>query len=79
MVQKNEDFSQSQLRELLQSPEAAALLGRLRQMDAAALQQAVNLAFQGQTQQARDVLTPMLQDEQVQDLTRKMRNEHGGI
>ncbi len=79
MVQKNEEFSQSQLSQMLKSPEAAALLGRLRQMDPAALQRAVNLAFQGQTQQAQDVLTPMLQDEQVQTLTKKLRNGHGGI
>lgn len=79
MVQKNGDFSPSQLSQMLNSPEARALLARLQQMDAAALQQAVNLAFHGDTSQAREALTPLLQDEQVQDLARKMRDEHGGI
>lgn len=79
MVQKNEDFSQSKFREILQRPEAAALLERLKRMDPAALQQAVQLAFQGRTDQAKDVLSPMLQDETVQELTRKMRDGHGGV
>ena len=79
MVQKNEEFSQSQLRQMLQSPEAAALLSRLRQMDPGTLRQAVDLAFRGQTGQARDVLSPMLQDAEVQELTKKMRDGHGGI
>lgn len=79
MVQKNEDFSQSRIQELLQRPEAAQLLSLLKQIDPAALQQAVRLAFQGQTDRARDVLSPMLQDDKVQELTRKMRDGNGGI
>lgn len=79
MVQKNGDFSPAQLSQLLQSPQAQALLARLRQMDSAALQQAVSQAMQGNADQARAALTPLLQDEQVQDLTQQLRDSHGGI
>lgn len=79
MVQKNGDFSPSQISQILSRPEAQALLERLKQMDQAALQQAVSLAFQGRTDQAKDVLTPLMQDEQVQSLAQKMRDDNGGI
>lgn len=79
MFQKNSDFSRSELSELLQKPEAKALLQRLQQMDQAALQNAVNLAFQGNTAEAQAALSPLMQDPQVQKLSQQMRDGHGGI
>ena len=79
MFQKNHDFSQSDLSRMLSQPEARALLERLKQMDAAALQNAVNLAFRGNTEGAKDALSPLLTDPEVQRLSQQMRDGHGGV
>ena len=79
MFQKNSDFSKSDLEQMLRQPEAQALLARLQQLDPAALQNAVNLAFRGDTAGAKEALSPILQDREVQKLTEQMRDGHGGI
>lgn len=79
MARKNDDFSQADLARLLRQPEAQELMARLRQLDSAALQQAVQQAMQGNTAQAKDLLTPLMRDPQVQNLAEKMRDSHGGI
>lgn len=79
MFQKNHDFSQSDLGRMLAQPEARALLERLKQMDAAALQNAVDLAFRGDTTGAKDALSPLLADPEVQRLSGHLRDGHGGV
>ena len=79
MFQKNGDFSQSDLARMLRQPEAQALLARLQQLDQAALQNAVNLAFRGDTAGAKDALSPLLADGEVQRLSQQMRDGNGGI
>ena len=79
MFQKNGDFSKSELEQMLRSPEARTQLARLQQMDQAALQNAVNLAFSGNTAGAREALSPLLADQEVQKLTEQMRDSHGRI
>ena len=79
MAGKNEDFSQADLARLLRKPETRALLDRLRQLDRGALQQAVQMAMQGNTQGAQQILSPMLQDEKVRELTDQVRDGYGGV
>ncbi len=79
MFQKNGDFSRSDLERMLRQPEAQALLSRLQQLDQAALQNAVNLAFRGDTAGAKEALSPLLQDDQVRNLSQRMRDSNGGI
>ena len=79
MFQKNHDFSQSDLSRMLSQPETQALLERLKQMDPAALQNAVNMAFRGNTDGAKDALAPLLADPEVQRLSGQLRENHGGI
>lgn len=79
MFEKNHNFSQSDLSRMLSQPEARALLERLKQMDAAALQNAVNQAFLGNTEGAKDALSPLLTDPEVQRLSQQMRDGHGGV
>ena len=79
MFQKNGDFSKSDLERMLRSPEAQALLARLQQLDQAALQNAVDKAFRGDTAGAKEALSPLLADRQVQQLSEQMRDGHGGI
>ena len=79
MFQKNGDFSKSDLERMLRHPEAQALLARLQQLDQAALQNAVNLAFQGDAAGAKEALSPLLQDDEVKRLSDKMRDSNGGI
>ena len=79
MFQKNSDFSQSDLARMLRQPEAKALLARLQQLDQAALQQAVDMAFRGDTAGAQQALGPLMADGEVQKLSRQMRDSHGGV
>ena len=79
MFEKNHDFSRSDLTDLLRQPETRALLERLKQMDPAALQNAVNLAFRGNTEGAKDALSPLLADPEVQRLSGQLRENHGGV
>lgn len=79
MARKNEEFSQGDLARMLRKPEAQELMARLRQLDSAALQQAVQQAMRGNTEEAKQILTPMMQDPTVQDLAGRMRDSHGGI
>lgn len=79
MFQKNHDFSQSDLSRMLSQPETQALLERLKQMDPAALQNAVNMAFRGNTDGAKDALAPLLADPEVQRLSGQLRDGHGGV
>ena len=79
MFQKNGDFSKSELERMLRTPEAQALLARLQQMDQAALQRAVDQAFRGDTAGAKETLSPLLSDRQVQQLSEQMRDGHGGV
>lgn len=79
MFQKNGDFSKSELERMLQSPEARALLAKLQQLDQSALQRAVDRAFRGDTAGAREALSPLLADRDVQQLSEQMRDGHGGI
>ena len=79
MFQKNGDFSKSDLARMLRQPEAQALLARLQQLDQAALQTAVDLAFRGDTAGAQQALGPLMADGEVQKLSQKMRGGNGGI
>ena len=79
MFQKNDDFSRSDLSRMLRQPEAQALLARLQQLDQSALQRAVDMAFRGDTAGAKDALSPLLQDGEVQRLSQQMRDGNGGI
>lgn len=79
MFEKNGDFSQSDLARMLRQPEARALLARLQELDQTALQRAVDLAFQGNTQGAKDALSPLLKDQEVRQLSQRMRDGNGGI
>ena len=79
MFQKKGDFSKSDLERMLRSPEAQALLARLQQLDQSALQNAVDKAFRGDTAGAKEALSPLLADRQVQQLSEQMRDGHGGV
>ena len=79
MFQKNGDFSKSDLERMLRSPEAQALLARLQQLDQSALQNAVDKAFRGDASGAKEALSPLLADRQVQQLSEQMRDGHGGV
>ena len=77
MAENFGNFSQSDLTRMMQKPEAQALLNRLRQLDSAALQRAVQQAMRGNTEGAKELLTPLMQDPGVQDLAGKMRDCNG--
>lgn len=79
MERKNQEFSQADLARIMGQPETKALLERLRRLDSDTLRNAVQQAMQGNTNQAQQLLTPLMQDPEVRDLTEKMRGSHGGI
>lgn len=77
MWKKSEDFSQESLARLLRSPQAQALAQLLGQMDSSTLNQAAAMASQGQTEDAKQLLQPLLQNAQVQALLKQMEDSHG--
>ena len=79
MWKNNADFSQSDLSKLLATKEAMALAAMLRQMDGDTLSQAAAAATQGNTAQAQQLLSPLLQDPKVRELITKMEANNGGL
>lgn len=79
MWKKSDDFSKEDLARLLASPQAQALARMLQQMDPGQLNQAAAMASQGNTEGAKQALSGVLQDPNVQQLIRDMEDNHGGI
>lgn len=73
------DFSSAELMKMLQKPETQALISRLQQLDSATIEEAAKKATNGNTEGAKELLTPLLKDELVQNLAQKLRDENGGI
>ena len=79
MDEKNMEFSSADLSRLLRSREAMALAAMLRQMDGQTLSRAASLAQSGRTAEAKQLLSPLMDDPKVQRLLRQMEGRHGGI
>ncbi len=79
MMKKNDDFSSAEWMELLRQPQAQALIARLQQLDTSAIEAAAQMAVSGNTEGAKELLSPLLKDEQVQNLTQQLRDQNGGI
>ncbi len=77
MDAKNNDFSNLDPDRLLRSPQARRLMELLQQMDPSVLQQATELASRGEAAQAKELLSPLLDEDEVQRLTREMRDRNG--
>ena len=77
MTQNNQEFSRADLMKLLQQPQTQALIKRLQQLDSNAIQQAVSAVSHGNTEQAKELLTPLMEDDEVKKLTKQMRNPNG--
>lgn len=77
MTNKNNDFSTPNPAQLLQNPQVQKLLAQLQSMDPTLLRQAASLASSGHTAEAQQLLSPILQDEEVQKLTNEMRDHNG--
>lgn len=77
MWKKNDDFSQQDISRLLASKEAMTLAAMLRQMDTDTLNRAASLASQGNTAQAQELLSPLMQDPKVRELLSKMEENNG--
>lgn len=79
MWKKNENFSQDDISRFLATKEAMALAAMLRQMDGDTLSRAASLATQGNTSQAQELLSPLLNDPKVRELISRMEENNGGI
>lgn len=77
MTDKNNDYSTPNPAHLLQNPKVQKLLVHLQQMDPELLRQAVSLASSGHTDQAQQILSPILKNEEVQQLAKEMRESNG--
>lgn len=77
MWKKNDNFSQQDLSKLLASKEAMALAAMLQQMDTDTLNRAASLASQGNTTQAQQLLSPLMNDPKVRELITKMEEGNG--
>ena len=79
MNQNSSEFSRSDLLKMLQDPQTQALIRRLQQLAPNAIQQAASAATHGETERAKELLAPLLRDDEVQKLAKKMREGHGGV
>ncbi len=79
MMNKNNDFSSAEWMKMLRQPQTQALIARLQQLDSSTIEAAAQLAANGDTEGAKALLSPLLKDEQVQNLTQQLREQHGGI
>ena len=77
MWKKSDDFSNPDLVRLLASPQAQQLARMLGQMDPATLSRAAELATRGDTEGAKKMLSPILNDPKVKDLQESMEDTHG--
>lgn len=77
MCKNINDFSSEDISRLLSTKEAMALASMLRQMDASTLSRAASLATQGNTADAKALLSPLIQDPKVQQLLRHMEENNG--
>lgn len=77
MTDKNNDFSTPNPAQLLRSPQVQKLLAHLQSMDPELLRQAAALASSGHAAEAQQLLSPILQDDEVQRLTNEMRDFNG--
>ena len=77
MWKKSDDFSSADMAKLLSSPQAQALAQLLQQMDPNILNQAANLAAQGNAQDAKDLLSPVLQDPKIKKLLQSREDPNG--
>lgn len=77
MCKNVNDFSPEDISRLLSTKEAMALASMLRQMDAATLSRAASLATQGNTAEAKSLLSPLIQDPKVQELIQRMEGGNG--
>lgn len=76
---KKEEFSHADLAKLLARPETRALMERLRSLDPQTLEQAARQAMAGNTDTAQKLLSPLMADPGVQQLTDQVRGSYGGI
>ena len=79
MWKKNDDFSSEDISRLLNSPQAMALAAMLQKMDPNLLSQAADAATKGDTDTAKKLLSPLMQDPTVNDLLGQMGGKHGGV
>ena len=79
MWKKNDDFSSEDISRLLNSPQAMALAAMLQKMDPKLLSQAADAATRGDTEAAKKLLSPLMQDPKVNDLLGQMGGKHGGV
>lgn len=77
MTDKYDDFSTPNPAQLLQNPQVQKLLAHLQSMDPELLWQAASLASSGHSAEAQQLLSPILKDDEVQKLTREMRDTDG--
>ena len=77
MERKNMNFSSEDITKLLSSKEAAALAAILRNMDQTTLSKAAALAKQGNSEEAKRILNPVIQDPRVQNLLKQMEGRNG--
>ena len=68
-------FSQEEIRRVLSSPEGKQLLGLLTKDGGSRLRQAADALRSGQQDEAKQLLTPLMQTDEAKTLVRKLNGE----
>ena len=79
MWKKNYDFSPEALSQLLHSPQAMALAAMLQKADPNLLRQVADAETKGNTEAAKELLSPLLKDPNISKLAGELGEKHGGI
>lgn len=78
-MQKNSgDFSAQELMQLANSPAGKQLLALLQQADPTILRTAMAQAAQGQYNQAKELLTPLMESQQARALLQQLGGKNHG-
>ncbi len=77
MTDQTDHFPVQDPTQLLQNPQIQKLMEKLQHMDPEMLQNAVSLVSNGSISQAQNLLSPILQDEDVKKLMQEMRDPNG--
>lgn len=77
-TEKNPQISPQQLKQMMATPEMQQLLKLLNRDGGAALQQAAQQFRSGNTQGAQEILRPLMEDQEMEQLLKKLDHTQKG-
>ena len=76
-MDQNADFSMTEALRLAQTPAGRQLIAMIQQQNSSAFRQAMSSAVSGDYRQAQELLTPLLQNPDIQALLKQLGGSDG--